>query len=64
MHFYALFDNHMVMTDDYTRQEIKENLHIDHIVNDVKLTCKGSGLVNVVILDDVFAKIKVFDVLC
>lgn len=64
MHFYALFDNHIVMTDDYDKSEVKDGLHIANITSDVMSFCKGSGSIRVVVLDDVFAKIKEFDVLC
>ena len=62
MHFYALFNNYMVMTDDYTKAEVKENKHIEHIISDVKSTCKSPDFVHVIVLDSYFTKVHELDV--
>lgn len=59
MKFYALFGGYMVMTDDYSKEEIKKNLHIKHIENDVKQANVGHN-VDVILLDENFAKINEF----
>lgn len=53
MRFYAVCHTCCVVTDDYTKAEIKNNKHIDNLISDFK-TIGYKGIVRVFDMDNRF----------